>query len=58
VLLDGGKVVADGSHEGLLATSARYREVLARAALADEAGVVDDEAGIDLTEPTGMGAAP
>jgi ATP-binding cassette subfamily B protein len=49
VLLDGGKVVADGTHEGLLATSDRYREVLARAALEDEAGVVDDEADIDLT---------
>ena len=33
VLLDGGKVVADGTHERLLATSPRYREVLARAAI-------------------------
>jgi ATP-binding cassette subfamily B protein len=31
VLLDGGKIVADGTHEGLLETSAGYREVLARA---------------------------
>ena len=31
VLLDEGRVVAEGTHEGLLATSARYREVLARA---------------------------
>ena len=31
VLLDGGKIVADGTHEGLLETSAAYREVLARA---------------------------
>lgn len=58
VLLDGGKVVADGPHDELLVTSARYREVLARAALVDDAGVVDDEADIDLAEPTGMGAAP
>ena len=29
VLLDGGKIVADGTHEGLLETSAAYREVLA-----------------------------
>ena len=43
VLLDEGKVVADGPHEVLLATNARYREVLARASLDDEAGVVDDE---------------
>ncbi len=29
VLLDGGRVAADGTHEELLVTSARYREVLA-----------------------------
>lgn len=38
VLLDGGRVVADGTHAELMATSAHYREVLAAAA-ADEAGV-------------------
>jgi ATP-binding cassette subfamily B protein len=37
VLIDGGKVVADGTHQGLLETSDAYREVLARAALEDEA---------------------
>ena len=31
VLLDDGRVVADGTHEELLATNAEYREVLARA---------------------------
>lgn len=31
VLLDGGRVAAEGSHDDLLATSERYREVLARA---------------------------
>ena len=31
VLIDGGRVIADGTHEGLLASSADYREVLARA---------------------------
>jgi ATP-binding cassette subfamily B protein len=31
VLLAGGRVVADGTHDDLLATSAEYREVLARA---------------------------
>ena len=31
VLLDAGRVVAEGTHEGLLTTSARYRAVLARA---------------------------
>ncbi len=48
VLLDEGKVVADGTHERLLATSPRYREVLARAALDPQAGVVDDESVLDL----------
>ena len=49
VLLDEGKVVADGTHERLLATSPRYREVLARAATRRaEAGVVDDEELLDL----------
>jgi ATP-binding cassette subfamily B protein len=39
VLLDEGRVVADGTHERLLATSPRYREVLARAAIEEaEAG--------------------
>ncbi|HET7720708.1 MAG TPA: ATP-binding cassette domain-containing protein, partial [Acidimicrobiales bacterium] len=32
VLLDGGRVAADGTHAELLATSQRYREVLAAAA--------------------------
>ena len=36
VLLDEGRIVADGTHEDLLVTSARYREVLARAAAEDE----------------------
>src|SRR5207244_4474477 len=37
VLLDRGRIVAQGTHEHLLATSGRYREVLAQAAAADEA---------------------
>jgi ATP-binding cassette, subfamily B, bacterial len=35
VLLDEGRIVADGTHASLLASSARYREVLASAAAAD-----------------------
>ncbi|HEY2429000.1 MAG TPA: ABC transporter ATP-binding protein, partial [Acidimicrobiales bacterium] len=31
VLLSGGRVIAEGTHEGLLATSPAYRDVLARA---------------------------
>ena len=36
VLLDQGRVVAEGTHEELLSSSPRYREVLAQAAAADE----------------------
>jgi ATP-binding cassette subfamily B protein len=48
VLLDEGRVVADGTHERLLATSPRYREVLARASLEEQVGVLDDEEVLDL----------
>ncbi len=45
VLIDGGRVVADGTHGELLASSARYREVLAAAAVAEsEAGDGDADA--------------
>jgi ATP-binding cassette subfamily B protein len=47
VLLDEGRVVADGTHERLLATSPRYREVLARAAL-EEAEAAEDETMADV----------
>ena len=33
VLIDDGRIIADGTHDGLLESSAEYREVLARAAL-------------------------
>jgi ATP-binding cassette subfamily B protein len=39
VLVDEGRVVAEGTHEHLLATSARYREVLASAAGPEEVPV-------------------
>ena len=49
VLLDNGRIVADGPHERLLATSARYREVLARAAAADaEREAADDDVDDDV----------
>jgi ATP-binding cassette subfamily B protein len=38
VLLDGGRIVADGTHESLLASSAPYRDVLASAARAETGG--------------------
>jgi ATP-binding cassette subfamily B protein len=36
VLLDDGRIAADGTHESLLATNERYREVLAAAARMDD----------------------
>ena len=45
VLLSGGRVAADGTHESLLATSDEYREVLAAAERA--AADVDDAVGVD-----------
>jgi len=45
VLLDEGTVVAEGTHDELLATSERYREVLARAEVDEVEGRIDDEGG-------------
>jgi ATP-binding cassette subfamily B protein len=43
VLIDGGRVAADGTHAGLLATSEQYRAVLAAAAAHDrEVAVVEE----------------
>jgi ATP-binding cassette subfamily B protein len=41
VLLDGGRVVAEGSHDDLLEQSERYREVLAQAAAVEAASTVE-----------------
>jgi ATP-binding cassette subfamily B protein len=41
VLVDGGRVVADGTHEGLLATDERYREVLAAAEAPEDEALAD-----------------
>jgi ATP-binding cassette, subfamily B, bacterial len=41
VLVDGGRVAAEGTHEDLLATSERYREVLAQAAAIEAAATVE-----------------
>jgi len=45
VLLDDGRVAATGTHDHLLATNERYREVLAALADDDEALAVDGEVG-------------
>jgi ATP-binding cassette subfamily B protein len=48
VLIDGGRVIADGTHEGLLESSAEYREVLARAEVEKRAKVEDDTEPVKL----------
>jgi ATP-binding cassette, subfamily B, bacterial len=48
VLLEGGRVVADGEHRDLLAGEPRYREVLATMADEDPDGAVLDRAGGEL----------
>jgi ATP-binding cassette, subfamily B, bacterial len=42
VLLDGGQIVADGTHAELLASTPLYSEVLAQAAVAEDEAVDDD----------------
>jgi ATP-binding cassette subfamily B protein len=41
VLLDGGRVVAEGTHDDLLERSERYREVLAQAAAVEAVSTVE-----------------
>jgi len=41
VLLDGGRMVAEGTHEELLESTERYREVLAQAAAVEAASTVE-----------------
>ncbi len=41
VLLDGGRIVAEGTHDELLESSERYREVLAQAAAVEAASTVE-----------------
>jgi len=41
ILLDGGRVAAEGTHDELLASSERYREVLAQAAAIEAAATVE-----------------
>jgi ATP-binding cassette subfamily B protein len=48
VVLDGGRVVAEGTHDDLLATSARYREILARAEEADAHPPPDSHSQVEI----------
>jgi len=60
VLLDGGRIVADGTHAELLATTPLYSEVLAQAASEEEqaeeaaAGAVDLGLDTEVLEPVGV----
>jgi len=54
VLLDGGRIVADGTHDQLLASTPLYSEVLAQAASVENAEPL--EGGDDAADPdTGPG---
>ena len=60
VLLDGGRVLAEGTHEELLVRSARYRDVLAQAQEQEAAAQAPDDAGADRydgADSTGTSAA-
>ena len=52
ILLDGGRASAVGTHAELLASSERYREVLAAWAVADDTGAI--ETGTGDTETRGV----
>lgn len=54
VLIDGGRVVAEGTHQSLLGSSARYRQVLASAARREASVVVGPD---DPDDPARAGAA-
>ncbi len=64
VLLDGGRIVADGTHAELLATTPLYSEVLAQAASEEEqaeeaaAGAVDLGLETEVLEPVRVARAP
>jgi ATP-binding cassette subfamily B protein len=49
VLLDEGRIVAEGSHDELLATSERYRQVLASVSMVGDSNSAHDGDGLDAT---------
>jgi ATP-binding cassette subfamily B protein len=51
VLLDGGKIVADGTHVELLASTPLYSEILAQAAAVEEAEATEDESDLGTDVP-------
>ena len=58
VLVDEGRVVAEGTHQSLLGTSARYRQVLASAARREAAAEGDGEAAPAAEVAVGVGPDP
>jgi ATP-binding cassette subfamily B protein len=57
VLVGDGRVLADGTHDELLATNASYREVLARAEADERAAVEDEDEDAAVLRSTGGGGA-
>lgn len=57
VLIGDGHVLADGTHEGLLATEPRYRDVLAALSATDDARVLDETGVLDGTGEIGAAVA-
>ena len=55
VLLDEGRIVAEGSHDDLLATSERYRQVLASVSMVGDSNSAHDGDGLDATAVGGSG---
>jgi ATP-binding cassette subfamily B protein len=54
VLLDEGRIVAEGSHDELLATSERYRQVLASASMVGDSNSAHDASALD---PSALGGS-
>jgi ATP-binding cassette subfamily B protein len=54
VLLDEGRIVAEGSHDELLATSERYRQVLASASMVGDSNSAHDASALD---PSAVGGS-
>ena len=55
VLLDEGRIVAEGSHDELLATSERYRQVLASVSMVGDSNSAHDGDDLDATAVGGSG---
>jgi ATP-binding cassette, subfamily B, bacterial len=55
VVLDGGRILAEGTHAELLASEPRYAEILAQLIAEDDAVDLEDEPGADVQEHVAIG---